>query len=232
MNRAKTEKNFKDASTWFALYPKYKDSKALYDECIKKAEIARKEALYQEALSLPLEKQANAFSAISGYRDADVKRQQALTNLEQKKARERMQREQERLRVQKNEQEGIRLTIIGVVIIIAALVIDFVLTLSLKDVSSICRWLWLPLISFGISVIVGPILTSFCDNVYVGDWILPFWMIGSGIWGAIRGIIVVVAYFKASSGWAVLGAIFLCSFMFIFNSFSYFVSAGICSKNN
>ena len=181
---------------------------------------------------MPLEKQANAFSAISGYRDADAKRQQALTNLEQKKARERMQREQERLRVQKNEQEGIRLTIIGVVIIIAALVIDFVLTLSLKDVSSICRWLWLPLISLGISVIVGPILTSFCDNVYVGDWILPFWMIGSCIWGAIRGIIVVVAYFKASSGWAVLGAIFLCLFMFIFNSFSYFVSAGICSKNN
>lgn len=76
MKQAKSEKEFKDAAQWFASNPTYKDSKQLLGECIRQADLARKEVLYQEALKLPLELQADAFAEITGYKDASERRQQ------------------------------------------------------------------------------------------------------------------------------------------------------------
>lgn len=76
MKQAKSEKEFKDAAQWFAANPAYEDSKQLLEDCLRQADLARKEVLYQEALKLPLELQADAFAEISGYKDASERRQQ------------------------------------------------------------------------------------------------------------------------------------------------------------
>lgn len=228
MSRAKTEKNFKDASTWFALYPSYKDSKALYDECIEKAETARKEKLYQEALQLPLSQQADAFARLAGYKDSEFKRQQVLATISRQKEEARIQEQQKQYLRQIEKAKGKKLTTISVFLIIAALLIDFLVTISLKNVSSMCRWLWLPLISLIISVIVLPILVSFSDkNLYFGDGVLPFWMIVSGIWSLVRGAIIVNAH-VSSLGEMKLSRVFIwCAVLVIINALPYLLPSGI-----
>jgi len=228
MSRAKTEKNFKDASTWFALYPSYKDSKALYDECIEKAETARKEKLYQEALQLPLSQQADAFARLAGYKDSEFKRQQVLATISRQKEEARIQEQQKQYLRQIEEAKGKKLTTISVFLIIAALLIDFLVTISLKNVSSMCRWLWLPLISLIISVIVLPILVSFSDkNFYFGDWVLPFWMIVSGIWSLVRGAIIVNAHVSSLGEMKLSRVVIWCAVLVIINALPYLLPSGI-----
>lgn len=45
MAKATTEQNWLDASTWFALYPNYKDSSALKDECFKRIDEIKQQKL-------------------------------------------------------------------------------------------------------------------------------------------------------------------------------------------
>ena len=116
------------------------------------------------------------------------------------------------------EKKQLRNTIIAIASGIIAFLIDIILVNILKDQSSMCRWLWLPLISLALAVGGGALFNAFNENSIVAR-LLGWPMI---IWGVIRGFIVVGAYFHASSGfWAIVGAIFLCLFMLMFNSFSF-----------
>lgn len=102
-------------------------------------------------------------------------------------------------------------------LIAGALFLDYGLTIGLKDISGWYRWLWLPLIATVINSIVGSIISK------ADTWLKYFWSIPCVIWGTIRGIVVVVAYFRASSGWAVVLAIFLCLIMWALNALPAFI---------
>lgn len=104
---------------------------------------------------------------------------------------------------------------------IVAIVLDIILVSVLKDKSSICRWLWLPLISLALACVsIDPLLDLIGENDRTGN----MWGISMIVWGVIRGVIVAVAYFKAASG--ILGPIFLCLFMWLFNAFSFVAIGG------
>jgi hypothetical protein len=102
-------------------------------------------------------------------------------------------------------------------LIAGALFLDYGLTIGLKDISGWYRWLWLPLIATVINSIVGSIISK------ADTWLKYFWSIPCVIWGTIRGIVVVVAYFRASSGWAVVLAVFLCLIMWALNALPAFI---------
>ena len=117
--------------------------------------------------------------------------------------------------------------IIALCVYIVAFVIDIILAFALKEKSSILRWLWLPLISLAFATIATVGITSVIESH--GAHVFLGWpMI---IWGIIRGVVLVVAYFKSLSGFfAIVGAVFLCFFMFIFNAFP-FIMAGTLMMN-
>ena len=113
------------------------------------------------------------------------------------------------------EKEELRNTLLSIAIAIAAFVIDMILVNALKDKSSICRWLWLPLISLAIYMLAGAGVGAMTDENSVVARLLAWPTI---IWGFIRGFIVVAAYFKAASGfWAIVCALFMCSIMYVIN---------------
>ncbi len=116
--------------------------------------------------------------------------------------------------------------VIEIVVCLVAIVIDIVLVFALKDGAPKNRWLWLPLISLGLGLVAlwGAIMWEY-ESVFIKALQI--------IWGVIRGIIVVAAYFKATSGfWAVLGAIFLCGFMFILNAMPFMMCGVMMGYND
>lgn len=114
---------------------------------------------------------------------------------------------------------------ISVIICLAAIVLDIICVFALKDSSSMHRWIWLPLISIASGLVFS---ISIGATVEEGSY-LGIIMGSIGIlWGLIRGIILVVAYFQNSSGFfAIVGAIFLCMFMFIFNMSPFLICGGV-----
>lgn len=109
-----------------------------------------------------------------------------------------------------------------VIVCVVAILIDIALVMVLKDKSSTFRWLWLPLISLALSLISSKVLFSLDDDslfAIIWCWIMV-------VWSVIRGLIVVVAYFKASSGLGILGAVFLCLFMWCFNTIPFAAVGG------
>lgn len=80
MNSENTEKNFQLAAEKFKTILGYKDSKILYNECIEKAETAKKDKIYRDAINLMLSSDvacvmtaADKFKTIKGFKDADQK---------------------------------------------------------------------------------------------------------------------------------------------------------------
>ena len=113
--------------------------------------------------------------------------------------------------------------LIGFIIYLVALVVDIALVFVMKDGAPKNRWLWLPLISLGLAMVAG---------VGMMDRDLVLIKILSIAWGIIRGIIVVAAYFNATSGfWATVGAIFLCMFMFLFNAASFIMAGAMMNQS-
>ena len=98
-------------------------------------------------------------------------------------------------------------------IYLIAMAIDIVLVFLLKDKSGWFRWLWLPLISAALAFICDRARNWSYQPSHVGTLLM--------IWGFARGLIVVVAYFKALSGFAIIGAIFLCIFMCMANLLAF-----------
>lgn len=106
---------------------------------------------------------------------------------------------------------------VAVTIFIATFALDAAAVFILKDLSSMCRWIWLPIISVVCTVACGiAIKVNTMSNLFFG-W-------STVLWAVIRGVLIVASYFNASEGfWAILGAVFLSLFMFIANTFSHFV---------
>ncbi|MBQ8849514.1 MAG: hypothetical protein IJ011_04160, partial [Clostridia bacterium] len=218
MRASVSEDDFKNAAKWFALYPAYKDSEKLQKKCLEDAETARLETLYQRALSLPLDRQEKAFSAISGYKDADYQKKRAVEALKQKREYDRIQHEKEverqRIeneryleRLKKQKSEKIRNNFIAVGIMLAGIGLDLLCTFSLKDGSGAFRWIWLPLLAV---LFCGASTAGLCLMVNynkAGAWTLIVHMIAGALWGLLRGVVVVIANFAAAQGfWAVVGA--------------------------
>ena len=80
MNSARTQIQFNDAAKIFNQLSGWKDASKLAEECMKKAEVARKDNIYETASRAMLsddvtqiESAKKAFESISGWRDADEK---------------------------------------------------------------------------------------------------------------------------------------------------------------
>lgn len=147
---------------------------------------------------------------------AQVLKQQALS----KAAKERQKEESARFRAKGNP-------LVGVLIILAILAIDIVLTLGLKDVSGLCRWLWLPLCTL-VWAALGTGAMSFFPR-----WTAMIYLVLYGIvWGLVRPVLVVAAYFSAVSGWGIALAVLLCVFMFLLNGMGCWASGFLAINDN
>lgn len=94
--RAKTEKEFLEAKSEFDSISSYSDAGTLASVCREKAEEARKNAIYDEAVSFSgsatimiVENAVKEFEKISGWRDADQKKIEALNRVDQLKKAEK-----------------------------------------------------------------------------------------------------------------------------------------------
>ena len=185
MGKAVTEKNFKDASTWFALYPDYKDSRKLFDECIEKAEIARKEAIYQNAPKLSLSERVKAYESISGYKDSSAKRKQVLEQIKYNNYAAEQKKEKE-----------IRNLKIQVIVVAISVLIDVILTFALKN-NGMGRWVWLPISSAVLLAVVPCIFMPKIDESRWGpDYLYDVISISLMVWLLIRSLLIVIAQFK------------------------------------
>lgn len=95
-NRAKTEKEFLEAKVEFDSISLYSDAGILSSVCRDKAEEARKNAIYDEAVSsassftiITVENAVKEFEKIPGWRDADQKKIEALNRVDQLRKAER-----------------------------------------------------------------------------------------------------------------------------------------------
>lgn len=92
MERATTESDFKEAAEKFQMIPGFKDSDFLAEECLEKAEIARKDSTYNIAQMLMREKSTSGyekaiekFESIIEWKDSEEQKlicQQALSKLQ------------------------------------------------------------------------------------------------------------------------------------------------------
>lgn len=117
---------------------------------------------------------------------------------------------------------------IALIAFIVCVVIDIIFVIIFKDRAPKWRWLWLPLVSAAACIPLGGFYAIMDESPRFKKLICVL----SIIWGIIRGLIVVVAYFKATTGfWAIVGAVLLCLFMWIFNAFP-FISIGVIFSSN
>ncbi len=117
MTSAHTEAAFKDAAEKFRTIPGFKDADALAEECLEKAEISRKDAIYDSARQemaadkIPSYESAIAsFRTISGWRDAEEQIafcQKRIGEIKAKEEADRLkkQRQEEADRLKKRRQE-------------------------------------------------------------------------------------------------------------------------------
>ena len=94
MSAANTESAFKTAADTFATIPGFKDADTLAEQCLEKAEICRKDAVYSTAKSKMIgekvasyEEAIKVFQTISGWRDADEKIYTCQKKIEEIKAK-------------------------------------------------------------------------------------------------------------------------------------------------
>ena len=118
----------------------------------------------------------------------------------------------------KRTPQASRISSIWIFAVIGAMGLDILLTFLLKDVSSMFRWVWLPLIGLGCCIVQTLIVGELSSGIQSVHRVLCY------IWGFVRGDVVVVAYFAASKGWGILGAIFLFMFVFVLNAISYWIA--------
>ena len=116
MSAANTESAFKTAADTFATIPGFKDADTLAEQCLEKAEICRKDAVYSTAKSKMIgekvasyEEAIKVFQTISGWRDADEKIYACQKKIEEIKAKEeaaRLERER-KAEIERKEAERI-----------------------------------------------------------------------------------------------------------------------------
>ena len=108
MSAANTESAFKTAADTFATIPGFKDADTLAEQCLEKAEICRKDAVYSTAKSKMIgekvasyEEAINVFRTISSWKDSDEQIYACQKKIEEIKAKE----EADRLEVERKAEE-------------------------------------------------------------------------------------------------------------------------------
>ncbi len=131
MQMAKTEKEFKDVAEAFQTIRDFKDANALAEQCLEKAEYARKDAIYASAKELMTDgymhdyKMAiQEFRSISGWQDANEQVAICERKIEELKVKEEVERIAAEKRKKRNK-------IIGVIVAFAvAVCVVFLIVLN------------------------------------------------------------------------------------------------------
>ncbi len=142
MNAANTEAAFKAAADTFATIPGFKDADTLAEQCLDKAEVCRKDAIYASAkTSMTGEKIAayeaaiKTFQTISGWKDSDEQIYACQKKIEEIKAKEEADRleaerkaEERRIAAEKAAKKRKKAFAIGTPIVAACIAFLIVLT--------------------------------------------------------------------------------------------------------
>ena len=142
MNAANTEAAFKTAADTFATIPGFKDADALAEQCLDKAEVCRKDAVYSTAKSKMIgekvasyEEAIKVFQTISGWKDSDEQIYACQKKIEEIKAKEEADRleaerkaEERRIAAEKAAKKRKKAFAIGTPIVAACIAFLIVLT--------------------------------------------------------------------------------------------------------
>lgn len=142
MDIADTEEKFKNAARKFSELGSYKDCKEKMRICLEKAEIARKDAIYDSAVSfmgektiVAYKKAIEAFKTIEDWKDSANKIydcERIICDLEQKAEAERIEAERlaEEKRIAEAKAKKKRKTIIAIITSIICAIVAFVIILN------------------------------------------------------------------------------------------------------
>ncbi len=142
MNAASTESAYKSAAAIFKTIPGFKDADSLAEQCLERAEVCRKDAVYASARSQMAgnavsgyEAAIKTFSTISGWKDADEQIYVCQRKIEEIKAKEeadRLERERQaevrRIAAEKAAKKRKRTFAIVTPILVACIAFVIVLT--------------------------------------------------------------------------------------------------------
>lgn len=142
MSAANTESAFKTAADTFATIPGFKDADTLAEQCLEKAEICRKDAVYSTAKSKMIgekvasyEEAIKVFQTISGWKDSDEQIYACQKKIEEIKAKEEADRleaerkaEERRIAAEKAAKKRKKAFAIGTPIVAACIAFVIVLT--------------------------------------------------------------------------------------------------------
>ena len=142
MSAANTESAFKTAADTFATIPGFKDADTLAEQCLEKAEICRKDAVYSTAKSKMIgekvasyEEAIKVFQTISGWKDSDEQIYACQKKIEKIKAKEEADRleaerkaEERRIAAEKAAKKRKKAFAIGTPIVAACIAFLIVLT--------------------------------------------------------------------------------------------------------
>ncbi len=143
MNAADSEESFKSAAEIFKTIPGFRDADALAGQCLDKAEVCRKDAIYASAQSqmtgnavVSYESAIKTFSTISGWKDADEQIYACQRKIEEIKAKEEAERlererkaEEKRIADEKAAKERKRIAAIVAPIVVACIAFLIVLNM-------------------------------------------------------------------------------------------------------
>ncbi len=112
MNSAKTEAAYKVAAAEFKSIPGFKDAGSLYEQCLERAEVCRKDAVYASAKSQMAgnavsgyEAALKTFSTIPGWKDADEQIYACQRKIEEIKEEIKAKEEADRLERERQAEE-------------------------------------------------------------------------------------------------------------------------------
>ena len=142
MSAANAESAFKTAADTFATIPGFKDADTLAEQCLEKAEICRKDAVYSTAKSKMIgekvasyEEAIKVFQTISGWKDSDEQIYACQKKIEEIKAKEEADRleaerkaEERRIAAEKAAKKRKKAFAIGTPIVAACIAFLIVLT--------------------------------------------------------------------------------------------------------
>lgn len=142
MSAANTESAFKTAADTFATIPGFEDADTLAEQCLEKAEICRKDAVYSTAKSKMIgekvasyEEAIKVFQTISGWKDSDEQIYACQKKIEEIKAKEEADRleaerkaEERRIAAEKAAKKRKKAFAIGTPIVAACIAFLIVLT--------------------------------------------------------------------------------------------------------
>ena len=142
MNAANTESAYKAAAETFKTIPGFKDADSLAEQCLDKAEICRKDAIYSSARTEQIknsiagcESAIRIYESISGFKDADeqiIACQRKIEEIKAKEEADRLERERQaekkRIAAEKRKKLIKKTAAIGTPVIVVIIAVVIVLT--------------------------------------------------------------------------------------------------------